>query len=469
MNKKALLAIYSCLYAVIYTFCLYNNLYGITFPIFVIATLCYGALCFKEFDVKIKTYSLYIGFGALLIGVSQPLTDNNFIHITNVIVVFGLLILFFMNQFVEDDRWNFVHYFNGLMVTCVSAVSHMIAPFSDLSNHKKSDEKTNTFPWKTVLLTVISALPMLILVIILLSSADLFFSNLLEKLIQLDNVFTYIKITLLTLLVFLLSYGLIAFLIKKPFQNFYKDTGKWDATIAVTIGIMFDLVYLVFSFVQIFGLFMGNFELPEGTTYAEYAREGFFQLLLVCMLNLVFVIIGLVKFNDNILVKIVLTVTCICTYVMVASSAFRMILYIRYYYFTFYRILVLWTLTVIAFLMTEVVISIWKPGFNLFKAATVTALIFYLALAFSHTDYFVAKWNVSENTVNSEFFLAQNDYNDFSMLSRLSLDAAPILLDPENHIELEYTYFLQKVEKPEKDFRKFNISKFIAEKYYRRQ
>jgi len=149
---------------------------------------------------------------------------------------------------------------------------------------------------------------------------------------------------------------------------------------------------------------------------------------------------------------------------MIASSAFRMILYIRYYYFTFYRILVLWTLLVIAFLMTEVAISIWKPSFNLFKAALITAMLFYLVLAFSHTDYFVAKMNLSERNGHSEFFLADNDYDDYEMLTRLSLDAAPVILNPENQVNYSDSYFLQKAQREEMNFRTFNLSVYKAQK-----
>ncbi|MFR8843973.1 MAG: DUF4153 domain-containing protein [Waltera sp.] len=48
-----------------------------------------------------------------------------------------------------------------------------------------------------------------------------------------------------------------------------------------------------FSGIQIFGLFLGKMQLPEGYTYAQYAREGFFQLLAVSILNLILVLVCL--------------------------------------------------------------------------------------------------------------------------------------------------------------------------------
>ena len=43
---------------------------------------------------------------------------------------------------------------------------------------------------------------------------------------------------------------------------------------------------MIFCGIQIIYLFGGGGELPAGVTYAEYARQGFFQLLVVCILNL---------------------------------------------------------------------------------------------------------------------------------------------------------------------------------------
>jgi len=75
-------------------------------------------------------------------------------------------------------------------------------------------------------------------------------------------------------------------------------------------------------------LFIGNMQLPEGYTYSGYAREGFFQLLAVCILNLLLVLICLYLFRENIVLKLILTLISGCTYIMILSSALRMIMYI---------------------------------------------------------------------------------------------------------------------------------------------
>lgn len=89
------------------------------------------------------------------------------------------------------------------------------------------------------------------------------------------------------------------------------------------------VLYLLFSAIQIVYLFIGNMQLPAGVTYAEYARRGFFQLLFVCVLNLAAVLSIQSYFKENRVLKALLLAISGCTLIMTASSACRMLLYIR--------------------------------------------------------------------------------------------------------------------------------------------
>ena len=82
-------------------------------------------------------------------------------------------------------------------------------------------------------------------------------------------------------------------------------------------------------------------QLPAGVTYAEYARRGFFQLLFVCVLNLAAVLFIQSYFKENRVLKALLLAISGCTLIMTASSACRMLLYIRAYQLTFLRVSVL--------------------------------------------------------------------------------------------------------------------------------
>ena len=237
------------------------------------------------------------------------------------------------------------------------------------------------------------------------------------------------------------------------------DTRRGEPVLAITVTGLLALLYLLFSGIQIAGLFLGQLRLPEGYTYAMYAREGFFQLLAVSLLNLVIVLFCMGFFRESKVLKGVLTVMSLCTFVMIASSAMRMIIYIRYYYLTYLRILVLWGLALLALLFAGVVIQILKEDFPLFRYHMAVAAVLYLALSFAHPDYIIAKVNlanasVKENgaqasaqeeatqvsykesrndifvgeTDGGSFFLAKEPYQDYYYLRGLSADAAPVLV-----------------------------------------
>lgn len=231
-----------------------------------------------------------------------------------------------------------------------------------------------------------------------------------------------------------LAYCIMAYLCKRTFSEEYRERKRTEAVLAITILAPVMVLYLVFCGIQIAFLFLGKMTL-DGYTYAEYARSGFFQLLVVCIINLVLVLAGHAYFKESKALKGMLTVVSVCTYIMIASSAYRMILYIQHYYLTFLRIFVLWALVVIFILLTGVIISIYQKAFPLFRYSMVVVTVCYLILSFSHPDFWIAKWNLanirhfSETDFEEERDYYAAGYNDYRYLAGLSADAAPVLAE----------------------------------------
>ena len=132
-------------------------------------------------------------------------------------------------------------------------------------------------------------------------------------------------------------------------------------------------------------------DLPGGYTYAEYAHEGFYQLLAVTILNLALVSFCKKHFADNKILQVLLVVISLCTYVMIASSALRMYLYVGVYGLSHLRVYVLWLLVVLTVWTTLLIVGIFKDGIHYFRIITVFVTVWYLVLAFSFPD----KWIVS--------------------------------------------------------------------------
>ncbi len=477
MINKLRFAICSGIYAVFYSFCLYKNLGGATFPFFVIGTLCYIMFCTKEFSLTWKKDTTFFMIMVTLIGLSHPLTDKMFIHVFNVFFSFIILIYIALHQFSYDANWSFFKTLLNLLSTMVGAFSKFFEPFKDLSNYNKIRRSSEMTPEQAakrkkvnlVLLSVIFTLPLLVLVIALLSSADYVFNKMISNVIgieMLKRLFTdptWFKVLLLTLIVFLFVYGLFSYLSRFPFSSEGTKNPSYDATAAITAGILLDIVYLAFSLIQILYLFIKNLSLPIGITYAEYARKGFFQLLFVCALNLCLVLIGKNMFADSRLLKVILTVMCVCTYIMTASSTIRLIMYISYYYLSFARVLAFWALFVITVLLTGLLVHVWTGKVNLFKFSLRVILIAYTLLAFSHADYFITKFNLSNIDKNSSFFVSEG-YNDYDYILYMTcLDAAPVI--EEYNLAKKYRFYEQNSVDKKITVRNFNLSRYIAKQY----
>lgn len=217
------------------------------------------------------------------------------------------------------------------VVTAVfGAIGCLAEPFSDFSCFRKLRTKHQMTKTVYALIGVICAVPILGIVIALLYQADAVFAHSLSGMFSFD-----VPVSRVAGIVFTFAYALLAaycgirYLGKGTISAKSRDLRKLEPMIANTILVLISVVYVLFCIIQIFSLFLGKMQLPAGYTYARYAREGFFQLLFVCMINVCLVLFFMGCFRENGLKKILLTVISGCTYVMIASSAFRMCLYIQ--------------------------------------------------------------------------------------------------------------------------------------------
>ena len=110
--------------------------------------------------------------------------------------------------------------------------------------------------------------------------------------------------------------------------------------------LLIDLLFAAFVLVQIAVLFGGRDHVLNTAqlTFAEYARQGFFQLIVVALLTLALVAAAVwfsrMEVSDRGWMKILLGLLCLFTLVILASALTRMNLYQETYGFTRLRLLV---------------------------------------------------------------------------------------------------------------------------------
>ena len=187
------------------------------------------------------------------------------------------------------------------------------------------------------------------------------------------------------------------------------------------------LLFAMFVAVQLTVLFGGSEHVldTDGLTYAEYARGGFWQLLVVTGLTLV-VLAGAARWaprettTDRVLIRAVLGALAVLTLVVVASATHRMDLYADTYGLTRLRLLVALCEVWLGLVFVLILIAgIRLAGLWLPRAVVAAAVLALLGLAGANPDRLIADHNVTR--------YEQTNRIDTQYLSTLSADAVPAL------------------------------------------
>lgn len=437
----------SAVYAVFYAFCLYKNASGITYPFFAAGTLCYFFLSMKKLGVPFKKDSLFYMISIVLLGISNCCTVSLQLLGLNKLGIFLLSFILMLHAVYQDKSWGIPKYIcaffrtlNSTRTCFFSAFTDMVSFFDARKREKNGEESVKESKITYIIIGLALSIPVLALMTSLLCSADAVFKEMISRLLSFDFLVSedfplseFLKIGLLITAVFFISYALIAALCKKDVTERVSDNRIFEPIIAIVTTGMLSAVYLMFGMIQILYLFVGNMRLPDGYTYSSYARQGFFQLLAVCILNLILVLLCLSFFRDNMVLKIILTVISGCTFIMILSSALRMLMYIEVYNLTFLRVFVLWALAVIFLLMAGVTAYIHFRRFPLFTYSVAVTTVFYIALSFAHPDYWIARYNLDPSHIICQDCGFVHDSDLYYTFTSLSADAAPVLLNEETN------------------------------------
>nr|MCR5330830.1 DUF4173 domain-containing protein [Lachnospiraceae bacterium] len=426
-----LLALPCALDALGFAFCMFKNWSGVLTPVWIGSLVFLVAYLTQKTGKQLKKGSIFMMAVMLIISVSCFCTANRLVLFTNYVAEFLLLLALLLHNYADDSKWDLAQLFGEMIRVSAGSIGKAGTPFSDgrsFFSLRDSEKKSKAGP---VLVGILIAMPTCIVLGLILASADAVFENIFTRIfiemIQWENILG---------ILFMLAFGFLTaycgmrsvrdaaplFTVKEPKKN--------EPVTAITVTSVVALLYLVFSAVQILFLFIGRFELPDGISYAEYARRGFFQLLFVSVLNLAVVLILKKHIRKSGVLNVILLVICFCTYIMIASSAIRMIMYIQAYNLTMYRISVLFALLTLAVLLVGVIILVLRDDFSFRRFCVVAVSIIYIPFAFFNADAQIARFNLSNSNVIKDAVSTRGHYGyDHFYISSLSVDAAPAILE----------------------------------------
>lgn len=417
------------LYGILFTICLYKGFHGISMPVLIAATICGLFIVMKKLGTEFKKSDVFYMVCLQLLGISSCLTGDMYLIFFNVCGIVLLILSWLLCRFCDTAGWGFPKYLkeilNGIFVPIGYLNGFVKSAYRYFSD--KDKEQTESSKAKYIWLGVLLGIPFVMVVTSLLVSADAVFGNIFKNLFQ--NIHLPERpIWLIILLVIGIfgSFAILGYFADEKISCEKQEHRTWEPMIAIAFLSFSTVVYLIFSVVQILYLFIGGFQLPDGYTYATYAHEGFYQLLAVCLINLIVLFICIGKFRESLCLKIILTIFSVCTYIMLASSVFRMILYVKVYQLTYLRLMTLWGLLVIGIVLAGCMITIWKNSFFLFQYAMIVVTVLYIMLSFARPGYIIAKYNLSD----------PNAKVDINYLLDMNSDVIPVLLESAQFEEM---------------------------------
>ena len=320
-----------------------------------------------------------------------------------------------------------------------------------------------------VLLGIGISLPLLLILVPLLMTADAAFEGLMDQL----PAFSFSDV-LLTL-IFGSGFALVTYTQGVSLQH--RDPQPKAPTLpkglsSITVNTILTAVCVVYSayLASQLAYFAGGFSgiLPAEYTLAEYARRGFFEMAWLCALNLSIIVgaLWVCKQKDPTprFTRILCLFLGIMTLFLVSTASAKMLLYINSYGLT--RLRVLTQVVMVFFGIVTVLVCLWLflPKLPYMKCVMLTALLLAALVSWADVDTVVARYNTHS------YLSGKMETVDTRYLNDLGDGAVPYLVQlhreaPDAHVRDAAYRALTHRQESATDLRSWNYASHIARAY----
>lgn len=244
-------------------------------------------------------------------------------------------------------------------------------------------------------------------------------------------------------------------------------TPRLGLTEALMVIFAVDVLFFVFAAIQVAYLFIGDASAPApGYSFAEYARHGFFELVVVSVLTLVLVLAltrwtrrespaAQTAFRAGTSLMVGLTL------VILASAMKRLSLYEDAFGYTLLRLYTHVFMVALGAALAWRAVTLWWQQERFAVGAFTTALCAVIALNLLNPEDFIVRHNLERH--------ARTGSLDIEMLSQLSSDAVPGLARSLPALSASETVLMSAVLERHQDrlseqdtLPEWNVSRFLA-------
>jgi hypothetical protein len=423
-----------------FDFLFWDKQMGISFPIFISLSLGVGFWLARQSDISIPRRSLWlllaIAFFAL-IGIFRLEPFSLFLSRTLTLMLMAILAANLIGG--RWPQYNLSDY--------VAKIASM--PFVGLSEYRQLTEKENEgkerLPIRKRLAPVgrgiLIASPIVVLLAILLAEADPIFAAWLENLLaflRLENLVEYLWRLFYIIILSYVLIGVYAYALIRSQDNKLIGEDKplfspfIGFTETLTVLLSVEALFAIFVGIQVRYFFGGNANINNaGYTFAEYARRGFAELVIVALISVaLFVGLSLVSRREKAAQKAWFSRLGGGLFVLITiillSAYQRLLLYESVFGFTRTRTNVHVFMIWLGLLLVTLVILEARGQRRAFTlAALVVVISFGASINLLNVDAFIVRANAER--------LRRTEEVDIAYLALLSSDAVQPILNEINN------------------------------------
>ena len=476
----------SAFLAILQSILFWNRTLGISVFIFVLACVLYLIYILSKNNKIINKKAIIFVIPIILLSSTYFIFNNELFKILNIFVIVALGIIMCVYLCKPKIKWpDFLKKIGHVLGGMFESVSDVIDIFKIPENKKENESlKKVKKIGKSLLITI----PIILVVLILLMSADQVFEKIfdkvfldLSKVLSLEGIVKLLSRLSVILITFLLCGGFLVNLVKDNTMFTKEDedtkvTVKFENLTINMILTILNIIYLIFSFIQITNLFMNTSNNPN-FDYSSYARQGFFQLMFVSFINFVILIVANINKiektkSQKIYNKIMSLLIILFTIIIIISAFYRMNLYQETYGYTYLRIFVDFVLISEVLISIPIIIYLLGKKIDILKSVIIISSFMFVLLNFMNIDNFIAEKNIDRYFNNPE------DSNfDISYLCKLGTDATEqitrlLKADDEYIVKRTERYLYeqkQSLNLDEMNWQEYNISKKEAKEILDKQ
>ena len=394
-------------------------------------------LMYKHKKVENKKAFIF-AIPIILLSVTYFMYHNTLFQTVNVLVIVLLMMIMCIyatraHVKIQEFLMKGIELLAGTFESIIDVIDSLKNKFK-----KKEDiENEKSAKLKQGVKSFVYAIPVIFIVFILLMSADSVFANIFERIFgEFQHIFMAenfvmfcLRLCIIMIFFFIFS-GFFVNLLKKD-TMFNSESEEKITEIHVekmTINMILTILnifYLIFSIIQFTSLF-SNMNTND-LDYATYARQGFFQLMIISFINIVMIILAKVnKGNTSNYTKGMSILTLLFTIVILLSAFFRMNLYEKAYGYTYLRLFVYYILATEFILVLPIGLWILDKKIDILKWTIGIVTLMYIILNFSNIESTIAKRNVDryfenqeENEIDLEYLFHHTGTDAIGQIKRL--------------------------------------------------